>query len=66
MTKRANGLLCLLLLCVCASAYAQAPIQETLPPKGPSAPAPRRDINGVWSGGAVMRLEPFPEMTMWG
>jgi hypothetical protein len=29
------------------------------------APAPRRDLSGVWSGGAVMRLEPFAPMTPW-
>jgi hypothetical protein len=44
------ALSCLLMLCVCAPAFAQAP-------------APRRDINGVWSGAAVMRLEAFPPMT---
>ena len=64
MTKRANGLQCFLLMfCVSAPAYAQAPIQPPTPAKGPSAPAPRRDLNGVWSGGAVMRLEQFPPMT---
>jgi hypothetical protein len=39
---------------VMVSAYAQ------------NAPAPKRDLNGVWSGGAVMRLEEFPPMTPWG
>ena len=61
MTKRAS-LYCLLMLCVCASPYAQEPAAPT----GPKAPAPRKDLNGVWSGGAVMRLEAFPPMTPWG
>jgi hypothetical protein len=30
------------------------------------APTPRRDLNGVWSGNAVMQLEPVAEMTAWG
>jgi hypothetical protein len=62
MTARTIGLHCLLMLCVCASAYAQQPAQSS----APKAPAPRRDLNGVWSGGAVMRLETFPPMTPWG
>ena len=61
MTKATSALL--LMLCACAAAYAQAPIQPPSPPKGPSVPAPRRDLNGVWSGAAVMRLEAFPPMT---
>lgn len=68
MTTRASSLLgCLvLMLCVCAPLYAQAPIETAPPPAKPAGPAPRRDINGVWSGAAVMRLEQFPEMTAWG
>ena len=61
MTKRLSALL--LSLCVCTVAHAQRPIEPPSPAKGPSAPAPRRDISGVWSGAAAMRLEPFPPMT---
>jgi len=66
MTKRASGLCGLLMMCVCVSAYAQRPIESPSAPAAPKAPAPRRDINGVWSGGAVMRTEAFPPMTPWG
>ena len=30
------------------------------------APAPRRDISGVWSGPVIPRKEPVPPMTPWG
>jgi hypothetical protein len=61
MSNRAGSLF-LLTLFLALSAYAQ----ETAPPSGPKAPAPHRNLNGVWLGGAVMRLEPVPEMTAWG
>jgi hypothetical protein len=64
MTTRISALL--LLLCVCAPAYAQRPVEPAAPAKTASAPAPRRDINGVWNGAAAMRLEAFPPMTQAG
>jgi len=47
---------------IAAPAYAQ---QIRQPPAKSAAPAPRRDISGVWSGGAFMQLESFAEMTPW-
>jgi hypothetical protein len=52
----------LLTLLLSLPAYAQ----EAAETSAVKAPAPRRNLNGVWSGGAVMRLEPVPEMTAWG
>jgi hypothetical protein len=59
----ARAALCSAMLCVAATAHAQRPIEPPAAPAGPKAPAPRRDINGVWSGAAVMRLETFAPMT---
>jgi hypothetical protein len=60
--------LCFLVMaCVIAvPAYAQNRSGFPAPLKGPSAPAPKRDITGVWLGPVDPRKEPTPPMTPWG
>ena len=41
-------------------------VSQAIETSARSAPAPRRDLNGVWSGSPNMQLEPVPEMTAWG
>src|SRR5262245_34662672 len=59
--------LCALLfaLTIAVSAYARQRAGTPPPPKGPSAPAPKRDITGVWIGPVIPRKLPAPPMTPW-
>lgn len=34
--------------------------------KGAAAPAPKRDLTGVWAGPGIAKLNPVPPMTAWG
>jgi hypothetical protein len=60
--------LCILVTaCVIAvPAYAQNRSGVPAPLKGPSAPAPKRDITGVWLGPVNPPNQPVPPMTPWG
>jgi hypothetical protein len=53
-----------------AGAQEQEQGVQGMPPakahQAPGAPAPKRDISGVWSGAVVPRLEPVAPMTPWG
>ena len=52
---------------IAVPAYAQQRAAAPTPAKKPAAPAPKRDISGVWLGtGAVPKKEPVPPMTPWG
>src|SRR5437762_4218823 len=60
--------LCTLLIAwmIALPAYAQQRAGTPAAPKGPSEPAPLRDITGVWLGPVDPRKEPTPPMTPWG
>ena len=61
MSKRLISLSLLMTISLLAPANgAQQPSQT---PARMAAPAPPRDLTGVWAGSAVMQLEPVPEMT---
>src|SRR5437899_7020369 len=51
---------------IAAPGYAQQRAAAPAAPKKPAAPAPRRDITGVWLGPVDPRKEPPPPMTPWG
>lgn len=58
----------LIILWVLAAMFVVLPAhgaQQPATPAKQSDPAPRRDLTGVWAGGAVMKLEEAPPMTPW-
>src|SRR5262245_11924566 len=59
--------LCTLIIAwtIVVPAYAQQRAGTPAPPKAASAPAPRRDISGVWIGPVIPRKLPAPPMTPW-
>ena len=64
MKKCVAGLCALFIACTIAvPATAQQRARPAAAPKQPAAPAPRRDITGVWIGPVIPRKEPAPPMT---
>src|SRR5262245_63311414 len=67
MRNRFDSLYLLIMACAMAvPAYSQGRSGFPAPLKGPSAPAPRRDITGVWLGPVDPRKQPMPPLTPWG
>jgi hypothetical protein len=60
--------LCFLIIAwiIAVPAYTQQRAGTPASPQTPSAPAPKRDISGVWQGPVDPRKQPTPPMTPWG
>lgn len=66
MNNRFAGLCALFIACTIALPANARPLQQRrsgAQPKTPSAPAPKRDITGVWIGPVIPRKEQAPPMT---
>ena len=65
--KKVFASLCTLVIAsaIAVPAFAQQRAGTPAPPKKPSAPAPKRDISGVWIGPVIPRKLPAPPMTPW-
>ena len=67
--KKCFASLCALVIAstIVVPAFAQQRTAAPAAAKKSAAPAPKRDISGVWmGGGAVPKKEPVPPMTAWG